>query len=156
MYNSSEEKPNINTPHWLINMLPFISAVLGGGALWYTWLKYNDVMNQSGFLLYGWIRLAFMLLIGILCLVSTILFILGKSSGWSVFMGGLSMVPLMLFTNLVILVFRFIQNIVQGNAQPFFDHLFTQPENIAIPIVVIALVLFGFFGKREKIVKVIS
>jgi hypothetical protein len=107
-------------------------------------------MNQSGFLWYGWIRLAFMLLIGILCLLATILFILGKSSGWSVFMGGLFMVPLMLFSNLVILAFRVIQNIVQGNAQPFFDRLFTQPENIAIPIVVITLVLLGFVGRRDK------
>lgn len=147
---NSEEKTSNPTPNWLINMLPFISAILGGGALWYSWLKYNDIVSQSVFHWYEWIRPALMVLMGILCLLATILFILGKSSGWSVFMGGLSMVPLMLFANLVILVVRLIQNILQGNAQPFFDRLFTQPKNIAIPIVMITLVLLGLLSKRDK------
>jgi hypothetical protein len=146
----SEEKTSNPMPNWLINMLPFISAVLGGGALWYSWLKYNDIVNQSGFHWYEWIRLTLMAFMGILCLLATILFILGKSSGWSVFMGGLSIVPLILFSNLVILVFRLIQNILQGNAQPFFDRFFTEPKNIAIPIVVITLVLLSLLSKRDK------
>ena len=147
--DNNKEKISSETTKWLI-MLPFISALLGAGALWYAWLRYMEMMNQAEVHWYEWIRPTFMLSMGILYLLATLLFILGKSSGWSVFMTGLSMVPLMLFSNLVILVFRVIQNILQGNAQPFLARLFTEPQNLIIPVVVIALVLLSSLNQRNK------
>lgn len=150
MNNNHEEKVTNQTPKWLLILLPFISTILGGAALWYTWFRYNGVVNRPEFHWYSWILPAFMALAGILCLSATLLFILGKSSGWSVFKAGLSIIPLILFSNLVILVFRIIQNIIQGNAKPFFDSLFTQPRNMVIPMVVIVLILLGYLDKRVK------
>lgn len=150
MDDNREEKLTNQTPKWLLNVLPFISTILGGSALWFAWLRYNSMANGPEFHWYDWIQPAFIALMGILCLWATLLFILGKSSGLSVFTYGLSIVPLILFSNLVILVFRIIQNIIQGNAQPFFDSLFTQPRNMVIPMVVIVLILLGYLDKRVK------
>ena len=146
---SSKEKLGKGNLEGLIKLLPFISAAIGGGALWYMWFKYLDLINQSGVQWYEWTRPGFMLVMGTLCLLATILFIMDSPSGWSVFMGGLSMVPLMLFTNLVILGFRVIQSIFQGNAQPFLARLFTEPDNLIIPIVVIAFILLSSLSKRD-------
>lgn len=150
MNANSEEKLTDQTPKWLLNVLPFVSAILGSGALWFAWLRYNSIVNRPQFHWYDWIQPAFIALMGILCLWATLLFILGKPSGLSVFTYGLSIVPLILFSNLVILVFRIIQNIIQGNAQPFLDSLFTQPRNLVIPMIVIVLILLGYLEKRVK------
>lgn len=150
MNNNVDGTANRNMPDWFIRMFPWISALLGGGALWYTWFRYHDLASRSELFWHEWIRLAFMLLFGALCLAATVLFFLGKSSRWSVFMGGLYMVPLLLVSNLVILIVRVILNIVQGKAQPLFEKLFAQPKNIAIPIIVIALVLLSILGKADQ------
>lgn len=134
-------------PNWPITIL---SAVLGGGAIWYSWLIYNHILHQSGFLWHDWTRLAFMMLMGVLCLAATVLFIARKSSGRIVLKCGLSMIILVFFTNLVILVIRALQNIGQGDVQPFLAQFFTQPRNIIIPIIVIALVLLGHIEETVK------
>lgn len=146
----AKDKVVEQTPKWFLNLLPVVSTVLGCGALWFAWFRYNNIVNRPEFHWYAWIQLAFIVLMGILCLLAALLFLLGKSSGWSVFTYGLAIVPLILFSNLVILVFRIIQNIIQGNAQPFFVSLFTQPRNLIIPMVVIVLMLLGYLDKRVK------
>jgi len=151
MKTDFDEQSTAETPQWLLNLLPFISIILGSGALWYAWLRYNSILNRPDYQWLSWIQPALIALMGLLCLSAAVLFIAGKPSGWSVFKVGVSIVPLVLFSNLVILVFRVIQNIIQGNASPFFDRLLTQPYKILlIPIVIIALVLLGSLGKREK------
>ncbi|WP_028612837.1 hypothetical protein [Paenibacillus harenae] len=136
-------------PERVIKWLPLFSAVVGGGALWYTWIKYLD-MAEPAVPWYGWIRLAFTLLIGVLCLAATVLLLLGKPFGMSVLKGGLTLVPIMLMMNLVILVIRIIQNIALGKAQPFFERIFTEPRNFAIPIIVMSLILLSVISKKEK------
>jgi hypothetical protein len=144
-----EKSPNGKSKQELL-FLSFVSTILGGGALWYAWLRYNMMLNRPDLNWYGWIQPMAMALVGILCLSATILLILGKLSGRSVFKAGLSIIPLLLFSNLIILVFRVIQNIIQGRAQSIFDRLFTEPRNILIPIVVIALLLLGYLGRNTE------
>ncbi len=129
------------SPKWLINLLPFISGMLSGGALWYTWFTYNNMANEPEFYWYAWIRLVLMIIMGILCLLATILFILNKPSAQAIFMGGLSMIPVILFSNLVILIFRIIQNILQENIYPFLSRLSTNPFRTILTIIVIILLL---------------
>jgi hypothetical protein len=50
------------SPKWLINLLPFMSGVLGGGALWYTWFTYNNLADEPEFYWYAWIRLVLMII----------------------------------------------------------------------------------------------
>jgi hypothetical protein len=129
--------------------LSFISTFLSGAALWYAWLRFNRMLNRPELNWYAWIQPAAMALVGVLCLLAAILLILGKPSGMSVFKAGLSIIPLLLFSNLVILVFRVIQNIIQGRAESMLIHLFTEPRNLLIPIVVITLILLGYLGRNS-------
>jgi len=151
MNNNREEKLANETSKWLRFLLPLISTALGSGALWYAWVRYNMLMNRTDSYWYGWIQVALIAFMGILCLSATVLSISGRSSGWSVFKLGLSIVPLLLFSNLVILVFRIVQSIMQGNAKLFFDRLLTQPQKlILIPIVIIVLLLLGALSEQDK------
>jgi hypothetical protein len=154
MNTNSGEKLGNEMPRWLIAVLPIISAVLGGVALWYTWFRYTEMIGQSGFYWYEWVRPALIAGVGILFMVATLLFLLSKSSGWSVFKLGLSMIPLILLLNLIVLIlFRVIPSVVQGNAIPFIAKLYEQPHNkvlLGIAIVVILLsVVKGVINNKK-------
>ena len=142
-----EEKLSNRTPKWLLIL---ISAVVGSGALWFAWFRYSIVVNRPEFNLYNWIQLAAIILVGILCLSATSLFILGKSSGGSVLKTGLSIIPLLLFLNLIILVFRVVQSIFQGNALSFISRFYVSPLNKAILVLVVIIILSSVIKAIEK------
>jgi hypothetical protein len=142
---SSNEMPGENQV-----VLSILSALLGGGALWFTWLRYTVIVNRPESYWYDWFQLAGIALVGILCASAMILMILGKHSGQQIFKTGLSIIPLLLFTNLVILLFRAIQSAIQGNTSFLFERLASQPQKlIIIPIVVIVLILLRSLSKTE-------
>lgn len=146
--NNPESLDN-KTPKWLTGML---SLLVGSGAFWYAWSQYNTLVNQPQLDWFAWIRPVLMLLLGIACLVASAFFVIGNPAAWSVFMGGLSIIPLMLFSNLIVLIFRVIQNIVQGNTDPFLSRLSTSPLKVILNIivVVIALSVIQVIKKREN------
>jgi hypothetical protein len=136
---------------WLRILLPCLSTIFGGGALWYSWFSYTHLANQADAYWYQWIQPVFIGLTGILCLIATILFLLGSSSGRPVLEFGLSIIPLLLFFNLVILPFRVVQNLIQGNTGFLFDRLLSQPYKlILIPVIVIALIWLEALSKSAK------
>jgi hypothetical protein len=138
------------TPNWFLSALAF---VLGIGALWFTWLRYESLGSQPDFYWYSWIQIAGIALLGILCLWASVLFLSGKSYGWPVFKAGLSIVPLILFFNLMILLYRVVENILQGNANFFFERVLSQPYKVILVVVIIvALTLLGSLqeNKREQ------
>lgn len=148
---NNKDKKLAETLKWLPGLIPLLSLLLGGGALWYTWLRYASLVGQPNTYWYHWIQPAFFGFTGILCLVAAILFILGKSSGWPVLEMGLAIIPLLLFFNLIVFLFRGIQNLIQGTAGFFFDRLLAQPYKlILIPVIVIILTLFEILNKRGK------
>jgi hypothetical protein len=148
MTEISKEKLSNQTPKWLQII---VSAILGGGGVWYAWFRYNTLVNRPDSSWYGWVQVAFLVLIGVLCIWATVLFIWGKPSGSSLLKLGISIIPLFLFSNLVILIFRVIQNIVHGDAALFLDRVFAQPHKfILIPIVVILLLWLESLTKRDS------
>lgn len=146
----NEAKLANQTPKWILNLLPLISTIFGGSALCFAWFRYNSLVNRPEFHWYDWIQPAFIVLMGILCLLATLLFISGKPSGLSVFKVGVSIVPLILFSNLVILVFRVIQNIIHGNAIPFISRLYASPLNKAILAVAVILILLSMVKEMKN------
>lgn len=136
-------------PNWLTRIMPLVSLFLGAAALWYTWFRGHEMLNTADVPWYEWIRPAFTLLIGWMCLVSALLFLLGLKSAWHWLKGGLSLVPLMLMSNLVIAASRAVIGLFQGKALPLLEHLFTNPKNLIIPVIVIALGLLGSLSKME-------
>jgi hypothetical protein len=135
---NGQENFDHQTPKWLMLLL---SLLVGGGALWYAWFQYGNLMNQPQLDWYVWIRPVSMLLVGAFCLVAAVLFILDKASARSVFMGGLSIIPLMLFSNLIVLIFRVVQNIFQGNADPFPVNISASPLKVILNIIIVVIVL---------------
>jgi hypothetical protein len=136
------------TPKWF-GMLPLLVA---SGAFWYAWSQYNYLVHQLQPDWYAWVRPVLMLLLGISCLVAFILFIMNRSSAWSVFIGGLSIIPIMLFTNLIVLIFRVLYNIVQGNTDAFLSRVSTSPLKVILNIIVVVIVLsvIQAIKKREN------
>jgi hypothetical protein len=133
-------------------LLAFVSLLLGSGALWFTWLRYDGLMNQPDAYWYNWVQLAGIALMGILCLLAALSFILRGPSAQSLFKLGLSIVPIILFTNFVMFVFRVVQNILQGNANGFFERVFTQPYKILLilALLLVLAVLGSLNEKREQ------
>ncbi|SEO61085.1 hypothetical protein [Paenibacillus sp. OV219] len=134
----NDTKLNEQTPKWLLSLAPFLSALLGAGALWYTWTKYHEIVDPPSFEWYGWIRPALITLVGMFFLLSTLLFIAGKAgAGWSLFVGSISAIPLILFVNLIVLLVRVVIGLFQGEASDLFSKLFATPFNKALLVVAI-------------------
>jgi hypothetical protein len=150
MNTYNEEKQPSKTSKWQSILLALTSAILGISALWFTWFLYSGIANRLDIALYNWIQLASIALMGSLCLAAAILFIIGKPSGWSVFKAGVSIVPLLLFSNLVVLLFRVIQNLIQGNGISLLSRLYASPLNKAILGIVLVLILLSVLKEAKK------
>jgi hypothetical protein len=146
---NDQEVSNTQMPKWQSSLL---SLVIGCGALWVAWLQYSDLANQPQLDWYVWIRPVLLLLLGICCLVALILFMIGNPSALSVFAGGLSIIPIMLFSNLIVLIFRVIQNLAQGNTDPFLSRFSASPLKVILNIIVVIIVLsvIQVLKKREN------
>lgn len=132
-------------------LLALVSLVLGSSALWYAWFRYERLVNQPDSNWYSWVQLAMIALIGVLSLWAAILFILRKPAARDFFKLGLSGIPILLFVNLIVFLVRVFQNILQGNANLFFERLFAQPYRILfILVVVIALVILNSLNEKSK------
>jgi hypothetical protein len=138
------------TSDWLPKTLPFVSALITVGSLWYCWTKYHDMMDASGTPWQAWIRVAFIGVMGILCLAATVLFVIGKRSGWTVLELGLFMVPALMFTNLIVLLVRAVISLFQGHFPAVLDRALSSPGKfISIPIVIFVIVLLGVVSKEN-------
>jgi len=147
--DSHEEKNLHKSPSQLLPTL--VSLILGGSVLWYTWFRYERLINQPVSNWYSWIQLAMIALIGILSLWAATLFILGKPAARDFFKLGLSAIPILLFINLIIFLVRVFQNILQGNASLFLERLFAQPYRIlVILVVVIALIVLNWLNEKSE------
>jgi hypothetical protein len=147
--NSSEHEGH-QMPRWLTKLLPLIATVVGAGALWIAWFQYIGIMDQPQSEWYAWIRPVLMSLVGLLCMMAAILFMTAKPSAWSVFVGGLSIIPIMLFSNLVILIFRVIQNIMLGDVDPFLSRVSSSPLKVILNIMVVLIVLSVIQGIKKS------
>jgi hypothetical protein len=135
------------------NRLPRLiaSVVVSAVALWLAWLQYDRLLSQPDVSWYNWVQFAGIALTGILCLWSAVLFVLGRPSAQDIFKIGLSLIPILLFANLMAFLFRVFQNILQGNASFFFERLFAQPYKVLfILLVVIALAVLGSLNERKE------
>jgi predicted membrane channel-forming protein YqfA (hemolysin III family) len=126
-------------PRWL----PSVSLVLGSGVLGYAWTFYTDLVRIPETPWHYWLRLVFIILMGLLCLLAAVISVLGvRKRAMRIFAAALSMIPIILLTNLVILVFRVIQSFIQGNAVPFITRLYDRPlSRVILGIVIILVVL---------------
>jgi len=145
-----QEKESNEKPKGLASLFPLLSPLLGGGALWLAWMRYSALINQSSANWYQWVQTAAIALVGILCLLATVLVLFDRSSGTAVLKTGLSIVPLLLFANLLVLLARIGQSILEGNAMMFLARLYASPLNKALLIVVGILIVLSILKETEK------
>jgi hypothetical protein len=136
------------TPKWF-GVLPLLVAC---AAFWFAWSQYDHLVHQPQLEWYAWIRPVLMILLGVSCLVAFTLFIAGNTYAWSGFISALSIIPIMLFTNLIVLIFRMLQNIGQGSPDAFLSRLSTSPLKVILNFVVVVIVLsvIQAIKKREN------
>lgn len=144
---TNDQEISNTLPKWLSSLL---SLLIGCGALWVAWLQYNDLANQPQLEWYVWIRPVLLLVLGGCCLAALILFMTGSPAAWSMFLGGLSIIPIMLFSNLIVLIFRVIQNLVQGNTDPFLSRFSASPLKVILNIIVVIVVLSVIEALKKK------
>lgn len=153
-----QQQVSAHVPNWVIRVLPLISLLLGGLALWVTWFFYYDHLNLNDLHWYQWIQPCLMLLTAIMILAAALLFSLRKSSGWDMLELALSLVPITLALRLLIVVVRFVRFLIQSasdNAASFIDGSFLNqlsfsPKLIINLIVVAAIALFVIMKKNKK------
>lgn len=143
---SNPEKSSNGHPVWL----SFISTLLGGAALWYAWLRSTNLLSRSDINWYDWIQPSMVVLFGLLSLGSAMLFIMRKPEASSYFKLGLAIIPLTLFINLLILLFRGVTSLWQGNAGFLLERVLSQPQKfILIPVIIIALIMLDRLNNTE-------
>jgi hypothetical protein len=146
----TENKLTNPVPKWLNGFLPLLSILLGSGALWLAWIRYQNILNGTEFLWYAWIQPVGLVLVGVLCIATTILFLSDKASAWAVFKTAMSIIPLILFINFVILLFRVGQSMIQGKAISFISGLYVSPANKVILAVVVIMILLSIIKETKQ------
>jgi hypothetical protein len=131
-------------------LLALSSLLFGSGALWYGWLLYTGLVKRPDSYWYNWVQIAGIALVGVLCLWAGTLFFFGRPSARAVFKLGVSIVPILLFSNLMMLLFKVVQNIFQGNASFFFERVFAQPYKLLfLLLIVIAITVLGSLNEKR-------
>lgn len=144
---SNTEKSSNRHPIWL----SLISTLLGCAAFWYAWLRFTNLLGRSDTNWYDWIQPSMISLFGLLSLGSAVLFILRKPDASSYFKLGLAIIPLTLFINLMILLFRAAASLWQGNTGFLLERVLSQPQKfILIPVIILALIMLDRLNNSEN------
>ncbi|CAM4205648.1 hypothetical protein BAMA_02515 [Bacillus manliponensis] len=142
---------NKATPTWLLSLM---SIVLGGAAIWYTWFRYSErVQNGIEIPWYNWTTLILMGGVGISFLIAAIVLFFNKSGGWAMFKGSFIMAQFTLFANLLLLIVKVILNFDTEKATLFFERLYESPLDkaiLTIVIIFISLNLVDKFIRKQK------
>ncbi|MGP4040135.1 hypothetical protein ACTWP4_09605 [Gracilibacillus sp. D59] len=98
-----------NLPSWLQRILPFASIVLSLLAFSYVFYRYT----QGNLEIVHWLRIIIFSIIGVVLLVSTIIFAFHKEEAWKLFIGGLTLLPVLLMLQLFLLILQVIRIVLQ-------------------------------------------
>lgn len=145
-------------PSWAVNVLPIITALVGGLVLWATWFFYKDIYAAPNFYWYNWLQPVLMILAGFMCFSAAALLAMRNSAGWEVLWTAVSLIPLILALRLVIVIARFIgfmvhwvgDNAGQLADGTFFDQISLSAFNIANIVVVVAIVIVSLLNRPNK------
>ncbi|WP_018932243.1 hypothetical protein [Gracilibacillus lacisalsi] len=97
-------------PGWLQRLLPFISIVLSLLAFSYVFYRYT----QGDLELVHWLRIIIFSIIGTVLLFSAVTFVFNKEEAWKLFIGGLTLIPILLLLQLFLLILRVIRIVLQS------------------------------------------
>ncbi|WP_163582909.1 hypothetical protein [Gracilibacillus saliphilus] len=97
-------------PSWLQRLLPFISIVLSLLAFFYVFYRYT----QGDLEFVHWLRIIIFSIIGTVLLFSAVTFVFNKEEAWKLFIGGLTLIPVLLLLQLFLVILRVIRIVLQS------------------------------------------
>lgn len=132
---------------------PFLSIILSGASFWYVFY----LVNQESLQFIQWIRLIIFALIGVILLLSAIIFIFHKALAWKGFIFGLSLLPVLLCLQLCLFIITIIRmligSIFQGQLpEPIRMFIENYPSKYDVAIIIILLIV-GFLVVINKLNK---
>lgn len=130
-----------NLPLWVQRLLPWISLILS--ILAFPYIIY--LTHQASLEFVHWMRMVIFAVMGLALLFSAVIYPFNKVTAWKWLLGGLSLLPLLLCLQLILLCFRILSIVAHSMIRG------TLPEPIRIFIenypskadVLILLVLFS-------------
>ncbi len=145
-------------PEWVVRILPIFCAAASGIVLIVTGIFYSDKWNTTGLHWFDWIQAALLALACIMSLVAAALLAMRKPAGWDVLLTALCVIPAIMAFRLAIavltiagtLVARVFDNAGHLIDVSVLDRINLNPVNIAIVIVVLAVILFSLPGSAGK------
>ncbi|AEG59952.1 hypothetical protein [Desulforamulus ruminis] len=152
--SSSKETEFNNLPHWFQRIIPLISVILSALAFSYVVYRYN----QASLELVHWVRIIIFALIGIVSLFSAVLYAFNKELSWKWVIGGLSLIPILLALQLILLfmnIFKVaIGSILEGRlpetVRMFIENYPSKFDIIILAVLFMAGILWVIDKLRTK------
>ncbi len=152
--SSSKETEFNNLPHWFQRIIPLISVILSALAFSYVVYRYN----QASLELVHWVRIIIFALISIVSLFSAVLYAFNKELSWKWVIGGLSLIPILLALQLILLfmnIFKVaIGSILEGRlpetVRMFIENYPSKFDIIILAVLFMAGILWVIDKLRTK------
>ncbi|HWO96605.1 MAG TPA: hypothetical protein VNM45_09760 [Bacillus sp. (in: firmicutes)] len=140
MSNKVEEFNNL--PQWFQRTIPLISVLLS--VLAFSYIIY--LYNQASLELVHWVRIIIFAMIGVVLLLSSIIYVFNKESAWKGLIGGLALLPILLFLQLILLLIKIIKMIISSIFQgtlPEPVRIFIENYPSKFDIVILSVLFIG-------------
>ncbi|QGH32887.1 hypothetical protein GI584_01940 [Gracilibacillus salitolerans] len=129
-------------PVWLQRMLPFVSIVLSLLAFSYVFFRYT----QGDLEFVHWLRIIIFSIIGVILLFSAIIYAFNQGEAWKWFVGGLTLLPVLLMLQLFLLILKVarivIQSVFQGSVpEPIRIFIENYPSKFDIIILSVLFII---------------
>lgn len=97
-------------PHWFQRIIPLISIILSILAFSYVTYLYN----QGSLEFVHWLRVIIFTMMGIVLLSSAIIYFVNKELAWKWLIGGLGLLPVLLFLQLLLFLMTIIRMVIRS------------------------------------------
>ncbi len=129
-------------PVWLQRMLPFVSIVLSLLAFSYVFFRYT----QGDLEFVHWLRIIIFSIIGVILLFSAIIYAFNQGEAWKWFVGGLTLLPVLLMLQLFLLILKVarivIPSVFQGSVpEPIRMFIENYPSKFDIIILSVLFII---------------
>jgi hypothetical protein len=131
----------------------FVSIGLSILAFWYLWHHFAGVEEKTVITVYDywyvWIRPVIIGIVGIITLLSAVLFLFRHPVAAVLFQSGISLIVFILVANLVVLVIRGGHHLIQGGARPVLEGVVREPHKVfLVPVIILVLSIMSAIRKK--------
>lgn len=99
-----------NLPRWFQRIIPLIAVILS--VLAFSYVSY--LYNQAALEFVHWIRMIIFTIMGIVLLLSAMIYVFNREAAWKWLKGGLALLPMLLLLQLILLLMNVIRMIIRS------------------------------------------